>query len=131
MLVIDGDDSSSKTAAVSKLLLLSDGAAEKLVDIIIAVGRSDVRERCCGGQGVPRRPASGLARPLTHAELSRVWQRLEPMRMLLPCRATGSRTEGAELRACVECDDLLARKSPWVTARARDRMSTMLCTAHA
>ena len=53
LLVIDGDDSSSKTAAVSKLLLLSDGAAEKLVDIIIAVGRSDVRERCCGGQGVP------------------------------------------------------------------------------
>ena len=53
------------------VLLLIEGAAVEMVDIVIPDGRSSERERCCGGGGVPRRPASGQAGPLARAELSR------------------------------------------------------------
>ena len=83
------------------------------------------------GWGAPRRAASGLARLLARAGPSRGGCVAGPLCSDALCRVSGSRDEGAELRACAVCDDLLARKSPWVTVRARDRMSTMLCTAHA
>ena len=65
-------DCSTSSAVVSELLLLIEGAAVEIVDIIIADGRSIERERLCGGRGVPRRPASGQAGPQAHAELCRV-----------------------------------------------------------
>ena len=67
-----GADCSTSSAVVSELLLLIEGAAVEIVDIIIADGRSIERERLCGGRGVPRRPASGQAGPQAHAELCRV-----------------------------------------------------------
>ena len=66
-----GADCSTSSAVVSELLLLIEGAAVEMVDIVIPDGRSSERERCCGGGGVPRRPASGQAGPQAHAELSR------------------------------------------------------------
>ena len=71
VLKIIGADCSTSSAVVSELLLLLEGAAVEMVDIVIPNGRSSERERCCGGGGVPRRPASGQAGPLACAELSR------------------------------------------------------------
>ena len=71
VLKIIGADCSTSSAVVSELLLLIEGAAEEMIDIVIADGRSTDRKRWCGGRGVPRRPASGQAGPLARAELSR------------------------------------------------------------
>ena len=73
VLEFDGDDCSTTTADVSELQLQIEGAAEELVDNVIAVGRSVERVRWYGGRGEPRRPASGQAGPLAvaHAGLSR------------------------------------------------------------
>ena len=71
MLEIDGDDSSTTTADVTELQLLIEGAAAVEVDINISDERSVERSRCCGGRGVPRRPASGRAGPQALADLSR------------------------------------------------------------
>ena len=71
VLKLIGDSCSTSSAVVSELLLLIEGAAVEIVDIIIADGRSIERERLCGGRGVPRRPASGQAGPQACAELSR------------------------------------------------------------
>jgi hypothetical protein len=71
VLKIIGDSCSTSTAVVSELLLQIEGAAEEKVGIVTADGRSSERERCCGGQDEPRRPASGQAGPLARAELSR------------------------------------------------------------
>ena len=45
MLKFIGDDCSTTTAVVSELQLLIEGAAEEMVDIVIADGRSSERER--------------------------------------------------------------------------------------
>ena len=71
MLEIDGDDSSTTTTDVAELQLLIDGAAAVEVDMNISDGRSVECRRCCGGRGVPRRPASGRAGPQALADLSR------------------------------------------------------------
>ena len=71
VLEIDGDESSTTTADVSELQLLIEGAAAVEVDMNISDGHSVERRRCCGGRGVPRRPASGRAGPQALADLSR------------------------------------------------------------
>ena len=109
----------------------SRGVAEEMVDGIIFDVRGAHASMGSDGRGAPRRPASGLARLLAHAGPSRGGCVAGPMCTDALRRVSGSRDASAELRACAVCDVLLARKSPWVTARARDRMSTMLCTAHA
>ena len=70
MLEIDGDESSTTTADVSELQLLIEGAAAVEVDMNILDECSVERRRCCGGRGVPRRPASGRAGPQLIAEPS-------------------------------------------------------------
>ena len=67
---------------------------------------------CSGGTGEPRRPASGQARLRAHAGHSGGGCVGSPMCADALGRATGSKSEGAELRARVACDDLRARKSP-------------------
>ena len=68
---IDGDDSSTTTADVTELQLLIEGAAVEEVDRITSDDHFFELERCCGGWGVPRWPASGQAGPRAHVELSR------------------------------------------------------------
>ena len=70
-LEIDGDDSSPTSAVVSELQLLIEGAAVEEVDRITSDDHFFELERCCGGWGVPRWPASGQAGPRAHVELSR------------------------------------------------------------
>ena len=70
-LEIDGDDSSTSSADVSELQLLIEGAAVEEVDRITSVDPYFELDRCCGGWGVPRWPASGQAGPRAHVELSR------------------------------------------------------------
>ena len=62
-LEIDGDDSSPTSAVVSELQLLIEGAAVEEVDRITSDDHFFELERCCGGWGVPRWPASGQAGP--------------------------------------------------------------------
>ena len=71
VLEIDGDDSSTATADVSELQLQIEGAAVEEVNCITSDDHYFELERCCGGWGVPRWPASGQAGPLAHAEFSR------------------------------------------------------------
>ena len=70
-LKIIGVDGSTTTADVAELQLLIEGAAAVEVDIHLSDERSVERRRCCGGRGVPRRPASGRAGPQALADLSR------------------------------------------------------------
>ena len=71
VLEFDGDDSSTTTADVSELQLQIEGAAVEEVNRITSDDHYFELERCCGGWGVPRWPASGQAGPLAHAEFSR------------------------------------------------------------
>ena len=71
VLEFDGDDSSTTTADDSGLQLQIEGAAVEEVNCITSDDHYFELERCCGGWGVPRWPASGQAGPLAHAEFSR------------------------------------------------------------
>ena len=71
VLEFDGDDSSTATADDSELQLQIEGAAVEEVNRITSDDHYFELERCCGGWGVPRWPASGQAGPLAHAEFSR------------------------------------------------------------
>ena len=68
---IIGADCSTTTADDSELQLQIEGAAVEEVNRITSDDHYFELERCCGGWGVPRWPASGQAGPLAHAEFSR------------------------------------------------------------
>ena len=55
----------------SSVQLQIEGAAVEEVNRITSDDHYFELERCCGGWGVPRWPASGQAGPLAHAEFSR------------------------------------------------------------
>ena len=68
---IEGDERSTRQQAFLEVLLADRGDAAEKTSVIFSVARFFKRERCCGSRGGARRPASGLARPHAHAELSR------------------------------------------------------------
>ena len=123
-----GADCSTSSAVVSELLLLIEGAAVEMVDIVIPDGRSSERERCCGGGGVPRRPASGQAGPLARAELSRgtAGQRRGMLEALLAARGGTA----CWLRLFVRAACMSARESGFslgVGATRAAALTTMCC----
>ena len=79
-IVIDneGDQESARQQAFREKVFADRGDAQQHIIVIFFLARSFERERCCGGRGVPSRPASGQARPRAHVELSRGW--LSPAR---------------------------------------------------
>ena len=70
---IEGDLAAARQQAFLDKLLADRGDTEQQIIIIFSVGRPFERERCCDSRGVPRRPASGQARPQAHVESSRGW----------------------------------------------------------
>ena len=70
---IEDDEHSSRQQPFVKVLLADRGDAEQHIIDIYLVARFPEREHCCSGRGVPRRPASGQARPPALVELSRRW----------------------------------------------------------
>ena len=70
---IEGGERSTQQQAFREKVLADRGGAEQHIIVIFFMARSFERDRCCGGRGVPRRPASGQARLRAHVELSRGW----------------------------------------------------------
>mgnify|MGYP007060112818 CR=1 FL=1 len=75
---IEGGELAARLQTFLEKFLLIEATREQHIIGIFSEARSFERERCCGCRGVPRRPASGQARPRAHVELSRGW--LSPAR---------------------------------------------------
>ena len=80
VLNIDGGERSARRQDFLEMLVADGGDAEEQIRGILFVARSFELDRCSGGRGVPRRPASGQARPHAHVEMSRGW--LSPARVI-------------------------------------------------
>ena len=78
VLNIDGDERSARRQDFLKMLVADGGDTEEQIRSILSVAHFFELDRCCSGRSVPRRPASGQARPQAHVELSRGW--LSPAR---------------------------------------------------
>ena len=70
---VDGDERSSRRQAFHEMLVTDRGDAEEQISGNLSEIHFFELDRCCGGTGEPRRPASGQARPHAHVEISRGW----------------------------------------------------------